>query len=118
MQITRENALHIITCPGTKAQEAWDLSITKFEAELRKLDTNLSITKSIVKELNNIRGIGDKRICNNSPIIQEATRQQKSIGWHVLVYGLYSKKWEDAQEEWIQKKNTKWKRSSKNGQSS
>ena len=31
----------------------------------------------------------------------------------MLVYGLYSKKWQDAQEEWIQKKSTKWKRSTK-----
>ena len=78
---------------------------------MEKLGTDPSITNSLVKELNNIRGLEDKRACHDSPYIQEAVRQQNQIGWQVAVYGLYSKKWEDAQEEWIQKKNTKWKRS-------
>ena len=106
-----EDAHHIITCQGLKAQEGWDQVINEFEEELNKLDTDPNITKTLVKELNNIRGIADERSCLESPLIQEARRQQKQIGWHSITYSLYSKKWEDAQEEWIQRKYSKWKRS-------
>ena len=108
-----EDAHHIITCQGLKAQEGWDQVINEFEEELNKLNTDPNITKTLVKELNNIRGIADERPFFESPLIQEARRQQKQIGWHAITYGLYSKKWEDAQEELIQKKNSKWKRSAK-----
>ena len=67
----------------------------------------------IVKELNKIRGVEDRRTYQDSPVIQEAARQQDLIGWQVALYSLYSTKWEDAQEEWIQRKNMKWKRSPK-----
>ena len=41
--------------------------------------------------------------------IEKAISEQQQIGWIQRLYGLHSKECQDAQDEWIQKRATKWK---------
>ena len=67
------------------------------------------ITKVLVKELNKLKGI-DNPVCAHISIsIENSISDQQQIGWIQLVYGLHSRKWQDAQDEWIQKRAMKWK---------
>ena len=45
--------------------------------------------------------------------VKHAVQEQDALGWTQFMRGCLSKKWEDAQEWWIIRNSTKWKRSSK-----
>jgi hypothetical protein len=107
------SARHVVECKGTGADLTFALAVKKLETAMTTLDTAPSLTKIIIKRVQQWRKFGDHALprCtdHNQWGSQHAVREQDKIGWYQFLLGRVGRKWSDAQQRYIDslhKKNT------------
>ena len=111
---TNETSMHVLQCPEQSSRTQWETSISKLEETLVELRTHPSI---ITVWKSRLLSWGDSRIFPFTAFslgvkVYRATNEQDAINWKHFLMGRLSDFWEDAQQEWIVRTSTKWKRSS------
>jgi hypothetical protein len=109
-----ETVTHVLHCPDPRARLQWIRSTDKFCVLMNTIKTDPDIAKAIRTRLASLRSNRQYTLPQLLPeAVKQAVYDQDSIGWTQFLRGRLSKKWEDAQERWIIRCSTKWKRSSK-----
>ena len=104
-----EDYMHVIDCP--KAKQPFQEAVTQFIAQLEHLDTHptiISIFKSNLTNWSFTSPIAPQTIYNGT--IRKAYEDQCCIGWYQFLWGRLAHSWTDAQQEWINRITTRWKK--------
>ena len=109
-----ETCLHVLQCPADTSRTQWEVAINELEDTLIDLRTNPNIIRAWKSRL---LGWQDHhkfpfRQFTLGRTVYSALHEQDAINWSNFLMGRLSKKWKDAQDEWIVMTSTKWKRSS------
>ena len=105
-----EDYVHVIEC--SKAKIPFKEAMEKFLEQLEYLDTHptiISIIKSNLRNWPYTSPISPQTIHNIK--IRRAYEDQGKIGWRQFLWGRLAHSWTDAQLEWINRINTRWKKS-------
>jgi hypothetical protein len=108
-----ETVNHVIDCRDPRARLQWIRSVDKLGVKMQTIKTDPDIINVIRKRLARRHSRPFTLPQSLPDAVKRAVYDQDSIGWTQFLRGRLSKKWEDAQERWIIRCSTKWKRSSK-----
>ena len=105
-----EDATHITTC--AKARPEYHRLLEELVLpKLREAYTDPDITRVIMSRLRNWMIPFRANFRDTSTKIRHALHQQDSLGWLQFTYGRLARGWDDAQEEWLTRTATKYKKS-------
>jgi hypothetical protein len=99
-----EHTWHVLECKDPPTQKL-------MEARFERLNTHPHITAAFS---NHLRGWYYNRqvpFLSYDPPVQQAIYQQDSISWRMFFFGRVAKGWTDAQQLWLDRVSTRWKRS-------
>jgi hypothetical protein len=101
-----EDVVHVLTCRGTGAEQAFTTSLHKLDAHMRKIKTAPEIRVVVLKRIRHWR-----RHQHMAPVtdvvpdefgLRDAVTEQDAIGWYNFLLGRLSKKWSDTQARYLE----------------
>ena len=111
----REDNDHIMTCKAPKARSTWRKAVSDLIEKLEEIDTEPFICEIIGQRLLNWPKPPKEFFKHDAvpEITRVALNAQDKLGWRSFVYGRIATTWEDAQEKWLVRTATRFKRSSR-----
>ena len=109
-----EDSDHVLSCKGKAARTAWKDSVQQLVDKLEEIDTEPFICIVIKDRLMSWPKVPKEKFKYDT--LPKETRialdSQDKLGWKPFIYGRVATTWEDAQEKWLIRLSTRYKRSS------
>ena len=105
---------HILNCPSSNARKTWKLAVKELIEKLEEINTESYICEVIEQRLLTWPK-PPRELFTYDPLPKEtriAMISQDNLGWRAFIFGRTATTWEDAQEKWIIRTATRFKRSS------
>ena len=102
-----EDLLHVITCPSETALAIRRDWLSAFPRSLRDWHTSPTLRRALVSSLTSWL-TGTSPTGGQFPgVIDACLAAQEQIGWYQTVLGMWSPRWQQAQEDWIRRSNSR-----------
>ena len=109
-----EDSDHVLSCKGKAARTAWKESVQQLVDKLEEIDTEPFICIVIKDRLMSWPKVPKEKFKYDT--LPKETRialeSKDKLGWKPFIYGRVATTWEDAQEKWLIRLSTRYKRSS------
>jgi hypothetical protein len=106
-----EDAAHLFLCPSPLAQTARNTALTQYWKDHEDMGTSPHILTALRTIFQYWPSQPPSIYCAACPEVEEAIAAQHDIGWLPFLWGRISQKWRLAQDRWLQRIATRWKKS-------
>jgi hypothetical protein len=106
-----ENADHLYNCASPLAAKARTLALATYWETQESIGTSPLILKSLRTILSCWPAPAPTVYCTTCPEVETSINEQYEIGWLPFLWGRISHKWRLAQDRWLQRIATRYKKS-------
>lgn len=106
-----EDALHTLVCPAPTARREWKRLLSDYWKALEEIETSPVIISTLKARLLPLPDFPTLHAPPGS-LTASLLADQSPIGWVFFLYGRMSQSWRSAQDKWLIRQATRWKKSS------